>query len=59
MDIYVGCKIIQAEREDHENSEGYKVVYPDGYVSWSPKSVFESSYRLLSNQELAAISDYT
>jgi hypothetical protein len=24
--------------------EGYKVVYPDGYESWSPKDVFESAY---------------
>lgn len=25
--------------------EGYKVVYPDGYVSWSPKDAFEEAYR--------------
>lgn len=25
--------------------EGYKVVYKDGYESWSPKSVFEEAYR--------------
>lgn len=25
--------------------DGYKVVYPDGYVSWSPKEVFEEAYR--------------
>jgi hypothetical protein len=25
--------------------DGYKVVYPDGYVSWSPKSVFEDAYQ--------------
>jgi len=25
-------------------TEGYKVVYPDGYVSWSPKGVFEKAY---------------
>lgn len=24
---------------------GYKVVYPDGYFSWSPKDVFEAAYR--------------
>lgn len=24
---------------------GYKVVYPDGYESWSPKEVFEEAYR--------------
>lgn len=25
--------------------EGYKVRYPDGYESWSPKNVFEEAYR--------------
>ena len=25
---------------------GYKVVYPDGYESWSPQDVFEEAYRL-------------
>ena len=24
---------------------GYKVRYPDGYMSWSPKNVFEEAYR--------------
>jgi hypothetical protein len=26
--------------------EGYLVVYPDGYKSWSPKLVFEEAYKL-------------
>lgn len=25
--------------------DGYKVVYEDGYVSWSPKDVFEKAYK--------------
>ena len=25
--------------------DGYKVIYPDGYESWSPKNVFEEAYR--------------
>lgn len=25
--------------------EGYQVTYEDGYVSWSPKETFESTYR--------------
>jgi hypothetical protein len=29
--------------------EGYKVVYPDGYVSWSPKEVFEKAYMNVDN----------
>ena len=27
------------------DKEGYKVVYKDGYTSWSPKDVFEKAYR--------------
>lgn len=27
------------------SQEGYKVVYEDGYTSWSPKDVFEKAYR--------------
>jgi hypothetical protein len=30
---------------------GYKVVYEDGYVSWSPKDVFERSYRQITEAE--------
>lgn len=26
------------------DKEGYKVVYEDGYTSWSPKDVFEKAY---------------
>ena len=56
---YIGVKMITArpmdhfeflkrsgkELPDHENSLGYQVFYPDGYVSWSPKEVFEEAYR--------------
>lgn len=61
MKQYIGTKIIQAEpayRVDGEvfvkanivpcgvhTEDGYKVVYPDGYESWSPKDVFEAAYR--------------
>lgn len=60
MESYIGCKIIQAEAmdeclfleevkgqnvENRETRPGYKVIYPDGYVSWSPKEVFETAYR--------------
>ena len=30
-----------------KNEMGYIVMYPDGYVSWSPKEVFENAYREL------------
>lgn len=47
MDKYIGVKIVHAEPEQnlHTGEEGYKVVYPDGYESWSPKSVFKEAYR--------------
>lgn len=32
------------EKED-PNKEGYKVVYSDDYVSWSPKDAFEEAYK--------------
>ncbi|KJS23156.1 MAG: hypothetical protein VR72_03045 [Clostridiaceae bacterium BRH_c20a] len=58
MKKYIGFKIIEAEpmsvAEYNDKvrplvysgdcQEGYKVVYPDGYVSWSPKEVFEKAY---------------
>lgn len=31
--------------------EGYRVRYPDGYVSWSPKDVFEAAYLAVSPNE--------
>ena len=47
MKNYIGVKIVKAEPEEKDGKPGYKVVYPDGYVSWSPKDVFEKSYRVL------------
>ena len=56
MDKYIGFKLIEAEPENkmvpinkngHDyvtSKEGYKVKYPDGYISWSPKEVFEKAY---------------
>lgn len=31
---------------NHENEDGYEVEYNDGYKSWSPKQVFDDSYRV-------------
>ena len=67
---YIGCKIIEAEPMDEctflkefrgqniahrETRPGYVVTYPDGYVSWSPKEVFEEAYRLISKKEKVLI----
>jgi hypothetical protein len=61
MKKYIGTKILLAvamtlgayneskgwtiPANEDPNREGYQVAYEDGYVSWSPKEVFESSYR--------------
>ena len=66
MKTFIGTKIVQAEPqtelqagkdctidENGESRPGYKVVYEDGYVSWSPKEVFERCYREITVQETA------
>lgn len=53
MKQYLGVKLIKAEPykawknagNHNVGDDGYKVIYPDGYVSWSPKDVFEDAYR--------------
>lgn len=61
MKTYIGCKIIRAEPMSEldfaeaeekwrweysgKNRAGYKVIYRDGHVSWSPKETFEAAYR--------------
>ena len=64
--LYIGSKLIRAHTmdecsflknfrgEDVSNREtrpGYKVTYPDGYVSWSPKETFEIAYREVTDAE--------
>lgn len=64
MQSYIGCKIIKAEamsqnvflkqmkREKVKNpQDGYRVEYPDGYISWSPTAAFEEAYRLIGAKE--------
>lgn len=49
--IKSGCPAETQKRifnqSEKENQEGYIVKYPDGYISWSPKEVFEKAYREL------------
>lgn len=61
MKTYIGTKIIEAKpmtrgdynifrgwqipENENQEDEGYLVKYPDGYISWSPKEVFEEAYR--------------
>ncbi len=64
--LYIGCKIIRAypfsecnylriekgvDTTNREDRPGYIVKYPDGYLSWSPKAVFENAYREISESE--------
>ena len=64
--LYIGSKIIRAtpmseceflstvKGQDvtaRPNRDGYKVTYPDGYISWSPKHTFEEAYREVSAGE--------
>ena len=69
MKEYIGTKIVNAEpmnlgdynkyrgwvipEDEDPEREGYLVKYPDDYVSWSPKEVFEESYVITENNKLA------
>jgi len=60
---YLGVKIVDSEpmtaqefnqqvrplQYSGEDQRGYKVIYEDGYVSWSPKEVHEKAYRRIDN----------
>lgn len=56
-DKFIGTKIINAvpcdawEREGDYGigAPGYKVTYDNGYETWSPKDVFEQTYRPIQN----------
>lgn len=53
MHTYIGTKTVKAypkkawkDAGSHKmGDEGYKVIYEDGYESWSPKDVFEIHYK--------------
>lgn len=53
MHKYIGTKVVKAypcqawkNAGNHKiGDEGYKILYEDGYVSWSPKDVFEKHYK--------------
>lgn len=47
-----GCYVFATHDEDNPQmlgatacEDGYQVIYQDGYMSWSPKAVFEAAYR--------------
>ncbi len=41
---YIGTKIVTAWEAPKDDKPGYNVKYADGYISWSPKDVFEAAY---------------
>lgn len=45
LKLYVGTKLILAIPQARGEQPGYRVLYPDGYESWSPKETFEGAYR--------------
>lgn len=45
MKRYIGLKMIRAIPSFKEGKNGYEVTYPDSYLSWSPKDVFEEAYK--------------
>ena len=61
MKKYIGTKVVEAEPayrsggkvypksgsypRSMDLKDGYRVRYPDGYESWSPKDTFEEAYR--------------
>lgn len=65
LETYIGTKIVQGEpqtcQKDSHNSKvgdpGYKVVYEDGYISWSPKDVFEAAYHKIDELNLERVID--
>ncbi len=70
--LYIGCKFIKAlemdkatfsrtirdlNMGDEDDQHGYQVIYPDGYISWSPRSTFEDAYREISQVEIDFIAN--
>ncbi len=42
MENYLGLKLVRAEPEERDGEPGFRVVYEDGYESWSPEKAFEA-----------------
>jgi hypothetical protein len=57
MERYIGTKIILAEVYEKDGREGYRVIYEDGYESWSPAATFERAYRKITDAELGLLAN--
>jgi len=62
LKAFVGTKILLAKpmtnaewvkgkNQETTGEDGYLVIYDNGYRAWSPKDVFETHYRLLTDTE--------
>ena len=45
-----GKDLIRDYNPEAEDQFGYKVLYQDGYTSWSPEKVFEDGYVLIEEE---------
>ena len=65
MKNYISVKMIKAEpckawkdfKGHMTGDEGYKIYYPDGYVSWCHKDIFEAQYLELEKENTISQSD--
>ena len=71
MKKYIGFKMLEADpltlgvynelrgwtipKDEDPKREGYRVIYPDGYVSWSPKEAFEKAYMQVSDNNTITV----
>ncbi len=52
MKTYIGTKTVRARYDaepsnlNPEGKPGYRVIYKDGYESWSPSEAFEEAYHI-------------
>jgi hypothetical protein len=53
FEMFKNPNIIAFAPEAPRDEPGYRVRYEDGYVSWSPKEVFERCYREMTISEQA------
>ena len=62
---YISVKMVKAEpckawkdfKGHMTGDEGYKIYYPDGYVSWCPKDIFEAQYLEMQKEDTISQSD--
>jgi len=57
---YIGARIFFAEPMykyvGSSVEEGYKIIYPNNYITWCPKEIFETYYRVITESEKQSLS---